>query len=84
MQDLEADKVIMAWPKPGSAAMVDLVDGLPSDLKSSLDDPRQYLLPLTELSGFGLGWHSSTPGPGRKAMRSRKCEASELSARQLS
>ncbi|CAE6967009.1 unnamed protein product [Symbiodinium sp. CCMP2592] len=49
MLELDAEKVIKAWPKPGSAAVVDLQDCLPDDLKKALDHPRDYLLPETEL-----------------------------------
>ena len=38
-----------AWPKLGSAAVVDLKDCLPEELKEALDRPRDFLLPEAEL-----------------------------------
>ncbi|CAE7300353.1 unnamed protein product [Symbiodinium sp. CCMP2592] len=49
MKDLDATKVIKAWPRVASAAVVDLKDCLPPDLAAALDNPRQYLLPEAEL-----------------------------------
>ena len=49
MMNLEAEKVIKAWPGLGQAAVVDLKDCLPEHLASMLDDPKQFLLPKTEL-----------------------------------
>ena len=49
MRDLIAEKVLKAWPKVGSAAVVDLKDCLPEELRSALDRPRDFLLPEAEL-----------------------------------
>ncbi|CAE7227472.1 unnamed protein product [Symbiodinium sp. CCMP2592] len=49
MLDLEADKVIKAWPSPGSAAVVSLEECLPPDLRQAIQNPADYLLPETEL-----------------------------------
>ncbi|CAE6969390.1 unnamed protein product [Symbiodinium sp. CCMP2592] len=43
-RDLDAGKVIKAWPKPGSAAVVDLQDCLPDDLKKVPVDRRGHLI----------------------------------------
>ena len=49
MRDLIAEKVLKAWPKVGSAAVVDLRDCLPEELRTALDRPRDFLLPEAEL-----------------------------------
>ncbi|CAE7177202.1 unnamed protein product [Symbiodinium necroappetens] len=49
MRDLVAEKVLKAWPKVGSAAVVDLRDCLPEELRTALDRPRDFLLPEAEL-----------------------------------
>ena len=47
--DLDASNVIMARPSPNSAAVVNLQDCLPEELKDAIQDPRAFLLPETEL-----------------------------------
>ena len=42
--DLDAEKIVRAWPAPGSAAVVNLEDCLPTDLKEAI-----HLLHETEL-----------------------------------
>ncbi|CAE7668538.1 unnamed protein product [Symbiodinium sp. CCMP2592] len=49
MQDLSFSKVIKAWPRQGTAAVVDLKDCLPEELQEALDHPEDYLLPEAEL-----------------------------------
>ncbi|CAE7806385.1 unnamed protein product [Symbiodinium sp. CCMP2592] len=49
MQDLVAERVIPAWPSVGTAAVVNLEDCLPADLKQAIQDPTAYLLPVAEL-----------------------------------
>ncbi|CAE7232215.1 unnamed protein product [Symbiodinium sp. CCMP2592] len=49
MQDLVAERVLAAWPRPGSAAVVNLQECVPHELKEALNNPRDYLLPETEL-----------------------------------
>ncbi|CAE7679050.1 unnamed protein product [Symbiodinium sp. CCMP2456] len=49
MKDLVVEKVLKAWPRPGSAAVVDLRDCLPEELREALDRPREFLLPEAEL-----------------------------------
>ncbi|CAE7940374.1 unnamed protein product, partial [Symbiodinium necroappetens] len=49
MRDLVAEKVLKAWPRVGSAAVVDLRDCLPEELRTALDRPRDFLLPEAEL-----------------------------------
>ena len=49
MLDLDAEKIVRAWPAPGSVAVVNLEDCLPSALKEAIQNPADYLLPETEL-----------------------------------
>eukprot|EP00435_Cladocopium_sp_Y103_P072729 s88_g41.t1 len=48
LEDLEADKVIAAWPKVGEAAIQDAVDFLPPHLQQKLKDPRTCLKQIHE------------------------------------
>ena len=45
MQDLVAEKVVMAWPKPGKAAVVKLVDCLPHWLREAIESPDDFWVP---------------------------------------
>ena len=42
MLDLDAEKIVRAWPAPGSVAVVNLEDCLPSDLKEAIQNPADY------------------------------------------
>ena len=42
MLELDAVKVIAAWPEVGHAGVVDLKDCLPPDLAESLDHPENF------------------------------------------
>ena len=48
MEDLEAEKVIAAWPKVGEAAIQDAIDLVPPELKQALLDPARCLKPVHE------------------------------------
>eukprot|EP00438_Fugacium_kawagutii_P016608 Skav236394 [mRNA] locus=scaffold29:273428:287604:+ [translate_table: standard] len=48
MEDLEADKVIAAWPRVGGAAIQDATSFLTGDLKDRLLSPEKVLKPLHE------------------------------------
>ncbi|CAJ1433719.1 unnamed protein product, partial [Effrenium voratum] len=45
MEDLVAEKVVMAWPKPGKAAVVKLVDCLPHWLREAIESPDDFWVP---------------------------------------
>ena len=46
MQELEALKVIAAWPQPGCAAVKDITELLDPDLLTKIGDPSDWWLPL--------------------------------------
>ena len=48
MEDLEAEKVIAAWPEVGQSASQEAVDFLPPHIRDKLNDPKSCLLPLHE------------------------------------
>ena len=48
MEELEASKVLPVWPRVGEAAVQDVVDYLPDDLKMKIEDPSLCLLPPWE------------------------------------
>lgn len=47
MEELEAEKIIPCWPRPGEAGVQDARDFVPPEVQAWLDDPVMSLLPRT-------------------------------------